>query len=224
MTDRSSSTPTPDGAAGSEGISPEFRARIVEQYGPYVRAIAKKVKESAGAKWTLEQLVDFGAVGLVEAAANHDPQGGANFMTQAYYAIRGAIYEGIRRSGGRLSGDDAKALFETRANDLLATVSSHDGTGAMQSLAASVQSLAVAYIASTDAVGIGGLDQARSLLRVALAELHDHERKLFKLLYYRGLNLTQAAERLGLSKARAQRLHQRVLQKTHEVLESKVPG
>lgn len=226
MTDSSDSLPPPeDGAKTSRAIPSENHAELIERYRPYVRAIAEKVRAGVSAEWSVDQLMEFGMVGLVEAA-ERPPRMDENFMTRAYYAIRGEIYDGIRRAGGRLGKGDAKALFETRANDFLSTMTrdtreDNPFAFAVADLAESVQSLAVVYIASSDAIGADGMEGARLLLRETLAELHDHERKLFKLLYYRGLNLAEAAERLGLSKARVQRLHQRVLQKTHEALESK---
>src|SRR5512146_538672 len=64
---------------------------ICEQFTPYVRSIAGKVKKTVAKEIEFDDLVEYGMIGLLEAADRYDPSHGANFMTFAYYRIRGAI-------------------------------------------------------------------------------------------------------------------------------------
>ena len=74
-------------------IDTSDKRAICEQYMPYVRSIAGKVKKTIAKEIEFDDLVEYGMIGLLEAADRYDPEHGANFMTFAYYRIRGAIYD-----------------------------------------------------------------------------------------------------------------------------------
>ena len=76
-----------------------------------------------------DDLVEYGVIGLLEAADRFDPSIGANFMTFAYYRIRGAIYDGLRGMGWMSRTEYAKARFEERANEYLAEVAYAEESG-----------------------------------------------------------------------------------------------
>jgi len=99
------------------------RAALIEQYEPYVRSIAGKAKKGLSKEIEFTDLVNYGMVGLLEAAGRYDPKFGANFMTFSYYRIRGAIYDGLRNMGWVSRTEYAKHRFEARANAFLANVS-----------------------------------------------------------------------------------------------------
>ena len=127
---------------------------------PYVRSIAGKIKKTVAKEIDFEDLVEYGMIGLLEAADRFDPDVGANFMTFAYYRIRGSIYDGLRGMGWMSRTEYAKARFEERANDYLAELAQaeEDGTEkpenpfemAVQDLASAVQGLAAVYITTID--------------------------------------------------------------------------
>src|SRR6476620_4635476 len=93
------------------------RRALAEQYMPYVRSIAGKIKKTVAKEIEFEDLVEYGMIGLLEAADRYDPSHGANFMTFAYYRIRGAIYDGLRGMGWMSRSEYAKARFEEKANN-----------------------------------------------------------------------------------------------------------
>jgi RNA polymerase sigma factor for flagellar operon FliA len=225
---------------------PLDRRALAEQYIPYVRSIAGKIKKTVAKEIDFEDLVEYGMIGLLEAADRYDPKYGANFMTFAYYRIRGAIYDGLRGMGWMSRSEYAKARFEERANEFLAELA-HDnheqsddqGTTvspfehAVQDLASAVQGLAAVYITTIDsAEGANlkdessplaeenlGLEQARGLVRQTIKKLSDQERQLLEMYYYRDMSLQEVGESLGLSKSWTSRLHARVIEKLHRMLE-----
>ncbi len=73
--------------------------QLVEQHLPLVQAIARKVKKTLGARIELDDLVAYGAKGLVEAAERYDARPGVAFTTFAYYRVRGAMFDGLRTMG-----------------------------------------------------------------------------------------------------------------------------
>jgi RNA polymerase sigma factor for flagellar operon FliA len=226
---------------------PDRRA-LAEQYTPYVRSIAGKVKKAVAKEIEFEDLVEYGMIGLLEAADRFDPAHGANFMTFAYYRIRGAIYDGLRGMGWMSRTEYAKARFEERANEYLAEVAHAEEQGeappenpfehAVKDLAEAVQGLAAVYITSLDAAEAKqvedpgklaeetiGLEQARALVRSTVKKLSDQERQLLEMYYYKDMSLEQVGEKLGLSKSWTSRLHARAIERLHRMLEESLgPG
>ncbi|MCK5688548.1 sigma-70 family RNA polymerase sigma factor [Myxococcota bacterium] len=222
---------------------PTDRGEVIEKYMPYVRSIAGKIKKTVAKEIDFDDLVEYGMIGLLEAADRFDPEKGANFMTFAYYRIRGAIYDGLRGMGWMSRTEYAKARFEERANEYLAEVEQAKEAGqeppenpfetAVEDLANAVQGLAAVYITSIDAAeglqiedekaGMAdeklGLDQARVLVRKTITKLSEQERELLEMYYYKEMSLQEVGEKLGLSKSWTSRLHARVIEKLHRLLE-----
>jgi RNA polymerase sigma factor FliA len=236
----------PPPAAPAKKGEPKFdlsdKRAICEQFTPYVRSIAGKIKKTVAKEIEFDDLVEYGMIGLLEAADRYDPQHGANFMTFAYYRIRGAIYDGLRGMGWMSRSEYAKARFEERANEYLAEVAAAEEAGteapenpfetAVQDLAQAVQGLAAVYLTSLDgteglqiedkkagAEDVLGLEQARSLVRETIKKLNDQERQLLEMYYYKEMSLQEVGEKLGLSKSWTSRLHARVIDKLHRLLE-----
>lgn len=226
-------------------INTKDKRAVCDQYMPYVRSIAGKVKKTVAKEIEFDDLVEYGMIGLLEAADRYDPEHGANFMTFAYYRIRGAIYDGLRGMGWMSRSEYAKARFEERANEYLAEVAQAEAAGedipdnpfemAVQDLASAVQGLAAVYLTSLDGTeGLQiedtdpgqedalGLDQARNLVRETIKKLNDQERTLLELYYYKEMSLQEVGERLGLSKSWTSRLHARVIDKLHRLLEDEL--
>lgn len=242
---KASATPEPEAKKKSPQPAVDFKDKraVCEQYGPYVRSIAGKVKKTVSKEIDFDDLIEYGMIGLLEAADRFDPEVGANFMTFAYYRIRGAIYDGLRGMGWMSRSEYAKARFEERANEYLAEVALAEESGqeapenpfehAVQDLASAVQGLAAVYLTSMDgAEGMQledndnplpdealGLDQARVLVRETIQKLSDQERQLLEMYYYKEMNLQDVGEALGLSKSWTCRLHARVIEKLHRMLE-----
>lgn len=231
------------GATASDDPKALPRQVLIEKYMPYVRSIAGKIKKTVAKEIDFEDLVEYGMIGLLEAADRYDPQFGANFMTFAYYRIRGAIYDGLRGMGWMSRSEYARARFEERANEYLSQVAAAQESGteapanpfehAVQDLASAVQGLAAVYITTIDGTeGLQikdegspgaeenlGLEQARSLVRETIKKLSEQERQLLEMYYYKEMSLQEVGEKLGLSKSWTSRLHARVIDKLHRLLE-----
>lgn len=234
--------------AKSPSAPAQDRRALAEQYSPYVRHIAGKIKRTLAREIEFDDLVEYGMVGLLEAADRFDPAHGANFMTFAYYRIRGAIYDGLRSMAWMSRTAYARARFEERANSYLgqAAQARHEADGsapdaanmgplehAVHHLTAAVQGLAAVYITSLDAAeGMEfaddteplaeeklGLEQSRARVRRTLKKLSEQERQLLEMYYYKDMTLEQIGEKLQLSKSWTSRLHGRVIDKMHRLLE-----
>jgi RNA polymerase sigma factor for flagellar operon FliA len=218
------------------------RKELTEQYQPYVRSIAGKIKKTLSKDIEFDDLVSYGMLGLFEAADRYDAKFGANFMTFAYYRIRGAIYDGLRGMGWVSRTEYQRYRFEMQANSFLTSV--NDATIATPSpvkkspedeineLADVVSGLVTIYVTALDAMeGFQIKDdrgpsveesleilQARKLVAEAVGKLPEQEKTLLQLYYYKEMSLEDVGKQLGLSKSWTSRLHTRAIEKLSRLL------
>ena len=225
------------------------RKEIAKQYTPYVRSIAGKIWKTLSKDIEFDDLVSYGMLGLLEAAERFDPKYGANFMTFAYYRIRGAIYDGLRGMGWVSRSEYQKVRFEQQATAFLNNVNDRqmipvsDGSKRLATteqevseLADVVGNLVTIYVTALDAMegfqvkdettpaldDSVELQQSRELVQQALEKLPEQERKLLKLYYYKENSLEDVGKQLGLSKSWTSRLHARAIEKLSRLLKDLV--
>ena len=99
-----------------QGLSKE---ELVEKYTPLVRSIAAQLKSRLGVNLEFDELVSCGRLGLLEASERFDYKLGVSFKTFAYYRIRGAMYDGLRKMEVITRRKDPRIKFEEAANQLL---------------------------------------------------------------------------------------------------------
>src|SRR5882724_3392753 len=78
--------------------------RLIEAYRSYSHAISAEILKKLPSSVDRDDVIGAAELGLVEAAQNFDPTRGVLFKTFAYYRIRGAIYDSLRKVG-RLKGE-----------------------------------------------------------------------------------------------------------------------
>jgi RNA polymerase sigma factor for flagellar operon FliA len=76
--------------------SGEIRGRIVEDFLPLVRAVARKVRTRLPPSVDLDDLVSAGIVGLIDAVDRYTPMDTGGFRRYAAIRIRGAILDELR--------------------------------------------------------------------------------------------------------------------------------
>lgn len=80
-----------------EQAKPAAPQPIVEDYAPLVKRIAQHMMVRMPASVQLDDLIQAGMIGLLEAAQKYDASQGASFETYAGIRIRGAIIDEMRR-------------------------------------------------------------------------------------------------------------------------------
>jgi RNA polymerase sigma factor for flagellar operon FliA len=77
----------------------EFKSgqELIEEYTPLVRRIAHHLLARLPSHVVLDDLLQAGMMGLLEAAKRYDSSKGASFETYAGIRIRGAIIDEVRR-------------------------------------------------------------------------------------------------------------------------------
>lgn len=70
---------------------------LVTEYAPLVKRIAQHLMARMPSSVQIEDLIQSGLIGLLEAATNYDASKGASFETYAGIRVRGAMIDEVRR-------------------------------------------------------------------------------------------------------------------------------
>ena len=202
--------------------------RLIEAYQSYSHAIAAEVLKKLPFSVDRDDVIGAAELGLVEAAQKFDPSRGVLFKTFAYYRIRGAIYDALRKSGWLKT--ESTLRFESGANEYLKDYTeAHPGEAVPPSTAyAEMQQLTSAvvtsYMLSLDGLQYEIADSnatsaEESLLerdgqrqiRDAISQLPENNRRLIEEYYFHDATLEEIGAKLGLSKSWVCRLHAKSL-------------
>ncbi len=204
--------------------------KLIETSLSYSHAIAAEVMRKLPPELEKKDIEGWAELGLVEAANSFDPTRGVQFKTFAYYRIRGAIYDGLRKMGWYPKGQYRKIRFEMAANEYLKDVSAGaSGTPSAEAQLLNLKdltaNLATCYMLSLDTMPQEPVDQSlvsaeeavvlaeqNKNLRRSLAQLPDTNRQILEHCYFQGLTLEQVGRKLGLSKSWVCRLHAKSLE------------
>jgi len=204
------------------------RDQRVLQHQGLVRGIAASVWRMIGGSVSLEDLVGYGQVGLIEAIDRFRPEAGCQFSTFAYYRIRGAVLDGLCKMRGLSRRAVEKVRFSRGLTEVQAAraeegePSAQDVEKLWGSVQESLRDSVVLFMLSrtgetvTDEVEQTTEDQIlarewRELVSRALAQIPRAEADLVRSVYFKGMSLSDVAEKMGVSRSWATRLHRRAI-------------
>jgi RNA polymerase sigma factor for flagellar operon FliA len=218
-------------------MSPSREDRILQEQG-LVHHVAKSIWHMIGRAVPLEDLVGYGQIGLIEAIDRFQPEAHCQFSTYAYYRIRGAILDGLCKLQGLSRRLMEKLRFYRGLHEVLAAhyeacdFSMEDLEQVWRTLDEALHEslvlfmLAHASVLSDEDPGSATEGEAsvlaeewRRQVRQALNQLQDADRRLIEMVYFEGLNLSEAAQRIGISRSWACRLHQRAIQALRRLIQ-----
>ena len=210
-------------------------AQVVERHSELVRRIAHHLAARLPASVEVDDLIQAGMLGLIEAARNFQADQGAAFETYASIRIRGAMIDEIRR------GDWVPRSVHRRYRDIVAATRSieqaHGRAATAQEVAAALGVGINEYQQMLEEASRGqllsldehaemhdgeprlarheGLTPARmfedSAFRGALAEaiagLPEREQLVLSLYYEQELNLREIGAVLSVSESRVCQIH-----------------
>jgi RNA polymerase sigma factor FliA len=209
-------------------LSPE-----AARYLPLVKSIALQIRKKLPSNIELDDLIGYGSIGLMEAMGSFRTGLGTSFKTFAYYRIRGAIYDGLRKIGWLSRSAYAEHKFSQKANELiLSHANSAEGVvkrsveAEIVELKQLIQTLVPVCLLSLETVDRVIEDQkndspetellekqTKEMLHSSLDRLEERERLLVQYYYFDDMTLEAAAEKLNISKSWASRLHFKILAK-----------
>jgi RNA polymerase sigma factor for flagellar operon FliA len=155
-------------------------------YGGWIKRLAMTLKVRM--PWAeLDELLQWGAVGMLEALTRFDAGHGVEFQAFAARRIRGAMIDGLRRDGAQRRGE---AYLEADEVDNAAWLSGNSPDDPLALLQAADQ---------------------RTHLAAALKRLAPAEFRVLALHFYEDLNNREIAAVLAISEGYASRLRSRAL-------------
>jgi RNA polymerase sigma factor for flagellar operon FliA len=203
------------------------RDRLILEHLPLVRHLVGKLTAELPPGLDVENLEAAGVLGLVEAAANYDPERQARFQTYAYLRVRGAVLDELRRNCP-LPQPVLEKLARVRkayrelpapagvADLARATGLTEDEVADCLAAARLTRTLSLPAGAREWPTRLGGegnrpearLERAEEarLLDEALAALPERERLAVTLYYREDLRLKEISAVLGLSESRVSRV------------------
>ncbi len=226
-----------NGPAAYAAVQRLDQESLVTRYAPLVKRIAYHLVSRLPPSVQVEDLIQAGMIGLLEAAAHYDPTQGASFETYAGIRVRGAMLDEIRRSDwtprsvhrkARQVAEAMRAIEHAKGRDARdVEVAEALGIG-LEEYYRILQDAAGCRIFSLDdgdgrdeqaePTGVGDdpaaavEDEAfRAALAEAIASLPERERLVMSLYYDEELNLREIGEVLGVSESRVCQIHGQAL-------------
>jgi RNA polymerase sigma factor (sigma-70 family) len=173
-------------------------------YRPYVLKLARDIAEAMTFHVEIDDLIGWGHMGLIEAAARYDPRRGVTFRTYAHRRIKGAMLDGLRREA-------TVVTYVTSVED--------SGTLVCANLA-DVVCADLAYAQDQQVL----LNEVRAVLDRALETLTPLERAIVHHHYYDGEPVQMLVRTTRFSKSWLSRVHSRALSKLRDCLLARVRG
>ena len=81
----------------SKAQAQDSRHQLIERYAPLVKRIAYHLLARLPANVQVDDLIQAGMIGLLEASTKYDASKGASFETYAGIRIRGAMLDDVRK-------------------------------------------------------------------------------------------------------------------------------
>lgn len=208
---------------------------LVEQHASLVKRIGCHLINRLPASVQLEDLIQAGMIGLLEASRNYDETQGASFETYAGIRIRGSMLDEIRkndwapRSVHRKAREVAAAVRDIEneygrdardteiANTLDMTIedyykilqdNSYHKILSFEDMGTGEDSM-LDNVSNSDPSILDGLqrDDVRRIVSGAIAGLPERERLVMALYYDEELNLREIGAVMGVSESRVSQIH-----------------
>lgn len=220
--------------------------QLALQHAPLVKRIAWHLSSRLPQTQEVEDLMQAGMVGLLEAASRFDPEQGASFESFAAIRIRGAIIDQTRpcewtpravlRTGRVLSAATQRVEHregrEARATEVMAEVGMDADTynRAQRDIACSRMLDLATVLEHGDSAGgelptapgqpDDGLhcEQFRAAFANAVRSLSERRQQVLALYYDEELNMREIGEVLGVTESRVCQVHTQCIDQLRELL------
>ncbi len=195
---------------------------LIEDNQGLVYHLASRIHRRLPVRHEFDDLVGYGMLGLAEAAKTFVAARGVKFSTFAFFRIRGAIFDGVAKTGWMSRGQYRRHMKRVNAaqeqSESLANDSGQAGGQDWDYATSEVVELTqeqLEQLADSDSTGpaIVSKDEATAILCRCVDALPRRECRLIMMVYFEGFSLQEAAERIGISKSWASRLHAKTLQR-----------
>jgi RNA polymerase sigma factor for flagellar operon FliA len=211
---------------------------LIERHAPLVKRIAQHLLARLPSSVLLDDLIQAGMIGLIEASRNFDGGKGASFETYAGIRIRGAMLDEIRRGdwvprsvhrNSRMIAEAINQVEKAQGRDARDNeVASQLGVE-LEEYHTMLQDVSCGKIIGIEDLGVsedvlstegacvshGYEDLAAERFQAALAEniatLPEREALVLSLYYDEELNLREIGEILNVSESRVSQIHSQAM-------------
>ncbi len=225
------------------------RRMFLEHLGLVSMVVTRMFRTTAGSAGVLERadLLQAGAIGLLEAIDRFDESRGARFSTFAVARVRGAIQDQLRAvdwmsrstrkrdrdADARIQGVEEErqhgasleeiasrlGMAEEEVRHVLGRMADASPGGFVPLDEAPEQTEALATDETEDPSEIAGHQHTRELLLDAIEGLSERDRLVVTLYYYEELTFKEIGRVLHLSETRVFQIHAQVLQHFRSLLQ-----
>lgn len=215
---------------------------LIKQYAVMVKRIAYHLLGRLPQSVLLDDLIQAGMEGLLEAAKHYDETKGASFETYASIRIRGFMLDEVRRNdwvprsvyrNARLIAEAVRTIENRFGRDAKDTEVAKELGVPIEEYHSMLNDAASAHLYGFEDVGVTDNDlidesvgfvsqphvnviraDIKSNLSQIIGELPQKERLVLSLYYEQDLNLKEIGDVLGVSESRVSQLHS---QATHRI-------
>lgn len=210
-------------------------SNLVDQYAPLVKKVAQHLQGRLPATVMLDDLIQAGMIGLIEASQKFDGSKGASFETYASIRIRGAMLDEVRRYDWAPRSVHRNSR---RVSEAIKTIEFRTGRDAKDSEIAEEMGVSLTeynhYVQDTAGTKLFSFDEItgnedssfevpdedasepdeaaegnafQKALAGAIANLPEKEQMVLALYYTEGLNLKEIGSVLNVSESRVSQIH-----------------
>jgi RNA polymerase sigma factor for flagellar operon FliA len=232
-------------------LLPDFkgaRRHLVDSNLDFVKKIAHGIASKLPHTVELDDLVQDGVFGLMDAASRFDPKRGVQFTTFAQARIKGSILDGLRKQAWPRHLRKARKQIHAYREQLLGL----DQEPSLENISACmgvreatlvriIQRISMVELLGTHEgaeldskinlppvfipsapepieVAIERKDE-KDLIHGAISKLHIREQKILWMYYFHELTMKEISEELGVNEARISQLHARAIRRLKKTLD-----
>lgn len=212
---------------------------FVSNYGPLIKRIANNIKCKLPTNIELDDLLQSGLVGLLEARNSFSNTGGASFETYASIKIRGSIIDQLRKNTG-ITRDisqnlkhisSARSAMENMENSdsMISSKTIADKMGITEKKYSHIMEEITAFhsVSINDVATIEDIacnksvnpfdslvhEDVKSSVRAVIGSLPKREQQILALYYNEQLNFKEIGDIMDLTEARISQIHSSSLAK-----------
>ena len=207
----------------------ELRNQLVMHYSYIAKAVAVKMSSTYHKYASVEEMVNHGAIALIDSLERYDPDQGVKFSTYAFTKVRGAIIDYVRKQDWLPRRVRQTDILITKAEEQLTNELGRTPT--REEMAARLgmtpakydkcvfeMSGESMYSFKLQEDGVGPEDQMdeqelRQELAKAIDELTDQERTVLSLYYYEELTMKEIGQVMGVSEQRIGQINRKLIKK-----------
>jgi RNA polymerase sigma factor for flagellar operon FliA len=236
---------------GQRYLEQEREQQLV-RYLPLVKYLAMRILSRLPSHVELDDLINYGIIGLMDAVDKFDRSRGVKFKTYAELRIRGSILDGLReldwvpRSyrrrqrelerayrkleselGRSATDEEVAAELQIGLEDYFTLLDDLKGVqiGSIEAISREGEENLVEYIPDREEntpTYIMEKLELQEVLATGIDKLPEKERLVLSLYYYEGLTMKEVGAVLGITESRVSQLHSKAVLRLRGRLKSKL--